>query len=343
MFDHVGIAVSDRAESERFYRTVLSPLGHRAEPRGRRGLVEWDDFDLGPTDAEHPVTRGLHIGFYAPDRASTSTRSGRPASTPDTATTARPGRGRSTAPTTTAASCCDPDGNSAEAVHSERGTRGAGPDRPPVDPRRRPRRRQALLRHDRAARRASELGDDTPERVQFRRPDASFSLIARAAAAPSTSISRSPRPTTRPCGPSTPPPSPPATRTTAAPGERAGVPPGLLRRVRPRPRRAQRRSGQPQPRLSHGRRHQPPHLRRGPRRAGGRAARARDRGPPRDRRADQDRPRVGRPQGELGVPRRQGRPGAPGDEDPAAARAAPQRRRGASPARRAAPSGSASP
>jgi catechol 2,3-dioxygenase-like lactoylglutathione lyase family enzyme len=30
MFDHVAIAVSDRAASERFYRTVLASLG--AEP-----------------------------------------------------------------------------------------------------------------------------------------------------------------------------------------------------------------------------------------------------------------------------------------------------------------------
>ena len=48
------------------------------------------------------------------------------------------------------------------------------------------------------------------------------------------------------------------------------------------------------------------------------------RGPPPDRRADQDRARVGRSEGERRVPRGQGRPGPPGDEDPAAARAAPE-------------------
>jgi hypothetical protein len=31
-------------------------------------LVEWDDWAIGPTDREHPVTRGLHVGFRAPSR-----------------------------------------------------------------------------------------------------------------------------------------------------------------------------------------------------------------------------------------------------------------------------------
>ena len=56
-------------------------------------------------------------------------------------------------------------------------------------------------------------------------------------------------------------------------------------------------------------------------------ARARGGGPPRDRAADQDGPRVGRSQGEQRVPRRQERPGAPRDEDRGAARA-PRARRG---------------
>ena len=32
MFDHVGVAVSDLAASERFYRTVLSALGQELQP-----------------------------------------------------------------------------------------------------------------------------------------------------------------------------------------------------------------------------------------------------------------------------------------------------------------------
>jgi catechol 2,3-dioxygenase-like lactoylglutathione lyase family enzyme len=65
VFDHVGSAVADLAASERFYRTVLSVLG--AEPRHADAeLVEWDDWDIGATDREHPVSRGLHVGFRPP-------------------------------------------------------------------------------------------------------------------------------------------------------------------------------------------------------------------------------------------------------------------------------------
>ena len=60
--------MSDLAASERFYRTVLSALG--VEPsHADAGLVEWEDWAIGPTDLEHPVTRGLHVGFRARDRA----------------------------------------------------------------------------------------------------------------------------------------------------------------------------------------------------------------------------------------------------------------------------------
>jgi catechol 2,3-dioxygenase-like lactoylglutathione lyase family enzyme len=68
VFDHLGIAVSDLAASERFYRSVLSVLG--AEPsHADAELVEWDGWAIGPTDREHPVTRGLHVGFRARHRA----------------------------------------------------------------------------------------------------------------------------------------------------------------------------------------------------------------------------------------------------------------------------------
>src|SRR3984957_53900 len=67
MFDHVGIAVADLGASEHFYRTVLSPLG--IEPgHADAELVEGDAWAIGPTDREHPVTRGLHVGFRAQSR-----------------------------------------------------------------------------------------------------------------------------------------------------------------------------------------------------------------------------------------------------------------------------------
>ena len=53
MFDHVGIAVSDLAASERFYRTVLSVLGIEPSYADAK-LVEWEDWAIGPRTASTP-------------------------------------------------------------------------------------------------------------------------------------------------------------------------------------------------------------------------------------------------------------------------------------------------
>src|ERR1700750_3204108 len=99
VFDHVGIAVSDLAASERFYRTVLSVLG--VEPsHADAGLVEWEDWALGPPDREQPVTRGLHGGVRARGPA--------------------PGPRTQYGPTYYGGFLLDPDGNSVEAVHEDR-------------------------------------------------------------------------------------------------------------------------------------------------------------------------------------------------------------------------------
>src|SRR5256885_829224 len=67
MFDHVTIRVADRAESERFYDTVLTPLGiERTYSTGT--FSEWRDFSLTSADEEHPPTRRLHVAFVAPSR-----------------------------------------------------------------------------------------------------------------------------------------------------------------------------------------------------------------------------------------------------------------------------------
>ena len=118
MFDHVGIAASDLAASESFYRTVLSALG--VEPSyADAGLVEWEDWAIGPTDSEHPVTRGLHVGFRARDRAQVDAfwDAGIEAGyRGDGAPGPRPQYG----PTYYGAFVLDPDGNSAEAIHNDR-------------------------------------------------------------------------------------------------------------------------------------------------------------------------------------------------------------------------------
>jgi catechol 2,3-dioxygenase-like lactoylglutathione lyase family enzyme len=118
VFDHVAIAVSDLAASERFYRTVLSVLG--VEPsHADAELVEWDDWDIGPTDREHPVTRGLHVGFRAPSREAVDAfwQAGIDAGYRDDGA---PGRRTVYGPDYYGGFLLDPDGNSAEAVHTER-------------------------------------------------------------------------------------------------------------------------------------------------------------------------------------------------------------------------------
>ena len=135
MFDHVGVAVSDLAASERFYRSVLSALG--AEPsHADAGLVEWEDWDIGPADPEHPLTRGLHIGFRARSREAVDAfwQAGIDAGFRDDGA---PGPRAIYGPNYYGGFLLDPDGNSVEAVHTERVEPGAPrPRRPPVDPRR---------------------------------------------------------------------------------------------------------------------------------------------------------------------------------------------------------------
>ena len=118
MFDHVAIAVADLAASERFYRTVLSVLG--VEPsHADAALVEWEDWDIGAADREHPVARGLHVGFRAPSREAVDAfwRLGIDAGYRDGG---GPGPRTIYGPDYYGGFLLDPDGNSVEAVHTKR-------------------------------------------------------------------------------------------------------------------------------------------------------------------------------------------------------------------------------
>jgi catechol 2,3-dioxygenase-like lactoylglutathione lyase family enzyme len=115
VFDHVTIRVSDRAASEAFYGTVLAPLGIESTYSDTR-FAEWDDFSLTAADAEHPVTRRLHIGFGARSREHVEAfwRAGTQAGHRDDGA---PGPRPQYRDDYYGGFLLDPDGNSAEAVH----------------------------------------------------------------------------------------------------------------------------------------------------------------------------------------------------------------------------------
>ena len=73
---------------------------------------------IGPTDREHPVTRGLHVGFRAPYREAVDAfwQAGIDAGFRDDGAPGRAGYG----PDYYGGFLLDPDGNSAEAVHGHR-------------------------------------------------------------------------------------------------------------------------------------------------------------------------------------------------------------------------------
>jgi catechol 2,3-dioxygenase-like lactoylglutathione lyase family enzyme len=114
VFDHVAIAVSDLAASERFYRTVLRVLGEPSHADAE--LVEWEDWDIGPSDREHPVTRGVHVGFRARPQVDTFWQAGVDSGYRDDGP---PGPRPRYGPMCYGGFLLDPDGNSVEAVHDD--------------------------------------------------------------------------------------------------------------------------------------------------------------------------------------------------------------------------------
>jgi catechol 2,3-dioxygenase-like lactoylglutathione lyase family enzyme len=175
MFDHVTIRVTDRAASERFYNTVLRTLGIDESYRTRT-VSEWQDFMVTGADVEHPPTRGLHIGFAAPDhdRVDAFWQAGVDAGYRDDGA---PGPRPEYGPDYYGGFLLDPDGNSAEACHHDNVRRDGGI----VD--------HLWIRvadvaaagvfYETIAGHAGLRKDhDTPERVQFRGESGSFSLLS---------------------------------------------------------------------------------------------------------------------------------------------------------------------
>jgi catechol 2,3-dioxygenase-like lactoylglutathione lyase family enzyme len=174
VFDHVTIRVSDLAASAAFYSTLLRTLG--VEPlHSDDALGEWEnDFSIAPADAEHPVTRGLHIAWFAPTREEVQAfwQAGVDAGHRDDGA---PGPRPQYGPDYYGGFLLDPDGNSAEAVLLDKTKpRGA------ID------HLWIRVADVAAAKRFYEtiaphvgirLSADEPGRAQFRFDDGSFSFV----------------------------------------------------------------------------------------------------------------------------------------------------------------------
>jgi catechol 2,3-dioxygenase-like lactoylglutathione lyase family enzyme len=115
MFDHVTFRVADRAASQAFYETVLTPLGVGAA-YSAGDFAEWDDFSL--TQAHEPavITRRAHLAFVAPSREQVDAfwQAGVDAGH---VSDGEPGPRPQYSEDYYGAFLRDPDGNSAEAVH----------------------------------------------------------------------------------------------------------------------------------------------------------------------------------------------------------------------------------
>jgi catechol 2,3-dioxygenase-like lactoylglutathione lyase family enzyme len=171
VFDHVTIRVADRRASERFYTTVLAVLGFA--PRQADPYTEWGDFSIAQADDEFPLSRNLHVAFYAPstDLVDEFWRVGTGAGYRDDGA---PGPRPQYGPAYYGGFLRDPDGNSVEAVNHD--TERHGIDHlwlRVADP------QAAKAFYETIAPYAGiRLGDDTPARVQFVGPGSTCSFVA---------------------------------------------------------------------------------------------------------------------------------------------------------------------
>ncbi len=179
MFDHVTIRAADRESSERFYDTVLTPLGIDRTYR-TRWFSEWQDFSLTGAADDDPPTRRLHVAFVAPLREQVDEfwRVGTEAGYRDEG---EPGWRPQYRKDYYGSFLLDPDGNSVEAVHHG-AMRGGGVDH-----------LWMRVADVAAAKRFYEvvaplagfrLKDDTPERARFVGASGSFSLVEGAPTQP---------------------------------------------------------------------------------------------------------------------------------------------------------------
>lgn len=174
MFDHITIRAADLAASERFYRTVLAPLGLEPDSASEQ-LVRWQEFMVAAPSEERPPTRGLHTGFLAPSREHVDAfwRAGTAAGYADDGA---PGERSQYHEDYYGAFLRDPDGNSVEAVHHGDTRRGGCVDHLWIGVRD---LTAAEAFYDTIARYTGlRPGRSWDAGVQFRGARASFSLVA---------------------------------------------------------------------------------------------------------------------------------------------------------------------
>jgi catechol 2,3-dioxygenase-like lactoylglutathione lyase family enzyme len=121
MLDHLDIRVSDRDASRRFYTAVLGEPTYSDED-----FDEWQDYGIVEADADHPVTRRLHVGLAAPSREEVDAfwRRGVEAGY---ASDGEPGPRPEYSPDYYGGFLLDPDGNSVESVHRPGRTESGSP------------------------------------------------------------------------------------------------------------------------------------------------------------------------------------------------------------------------
>jgi catechol 2,3-dioxygenase-like lactoylglutathione lyase family enzyme len=132
MLDHMTFRVEDLARSQRFYAAALAPLGYQVliefayEDQQMIGLgIKSDKGDKidtwliqGPSAYNEPVTRGCHLAWRAPDRATVDAFYAAALSAGGTDRGA-PGLRPHYHPGYYGAFVIDPDGNNVEAVCHE--------------------------------------------------------------------------------------------------------------------------------------------------------------------------------------------------------------------------------
>jgi predicted lactoylglutathione lyase len=166
VLDHVDIRVSDREASRRFYDTVLSVLGRQYKEES--DWIDWGDFSI-VTDGQ-PVTRQLHVAFYAPSHELVDAfhRAGVEGGAADNG---GPGPRPQYREDYYGAFLRDPDGNSVEAVYTERERRTGAIDHLWL----RTRDVAAISRFYLAI--GQQLGVDEPDHVQIVTGNASISFV----------------------------------------------------------------------------------------------------------------------------------------------------------------------